>query len=164
VFSPPTAGLEIEKGGITMALVPIHRRHGNDLAKLRTDIDDLFEGFFKGLDVPFWGRRAWPAIDVADQDDAVIVRAEVPGCKAEDIDISIYGNTLTISGEKKEEKEEKEKGYYHIESAYGSFRRDLSLPAEVDTDKIDAACKNGVLTITLPKAEKSKAIKVKVKE
>ena len=96
--------------------------------------------------------------------DAVIVRAEVPGCKAEDIDISIYGNTLTISGEKKEQKEEKEKGYYHIESAYGSFRRDINLPAEIYQSKIDAVCKNGVLTVTLPKAKKSRSVKVKVKE
>jgi HSP20 family protein len=87
----------------------------------------------------------------------------VPGCKAEDIDISVYGNTLTISGEKKETEEEKRKDYYHVESTYGSFRRDLTLPTEVDESKIDAVCKNGVLTITLPKAEKSKAVKVKVK-
>lgn len=145
-----------------MALVPF-RKHGNELARLHSDIDDLFGGFFRGLDTPFWGTKAWPSIDVADQEDAVVVKAEVPGCKAEDINISVYGNTLTISGEKKESEEEKGKNYYHIESTYGSFRRDLTLPTEVDETKIDAVCKNGVLTITLPKTEKSKAVKVKVK-
>jgi HSP20 family protein len=71
---------------------------------------------------------------------------------------------LTISGEKKQEKEQKEKGYYHIERTYGSFRRDLNLASDVDPDKIKAACKDGVLTVTLPKTEKAKPIKVKVKE
>jgi len=146
-----------------MTLVPIHRMHRNNLTRLHGDIDDLFDGFFRGLERPFAGYKAWPAIDVAEQDDAIVVRAEVPGCKAQDIDISVYGNTLTISGEKKLSEEKKEKGYYHVESTYGSFRRELSLPTEVDQDKIDATCKDGVLSITLPKAEKAKAVKVKVK-
>jgi len=91
-----------------------------------------------------------------------VVRAEVPGCKAEDIDISVYGNTLTISGEKKDSHEENGDGYYHMESSYGSFRREVSLPADVEQDKIEAVCKDGVLSVTLPKAAKSGAVKVKV--
>jgi len=146
-----------------MALVPVHRRHRNGLTRLHGDIDDLFDSFFRGLDRPFTGYKAWPAIDVAEEEGAIIVRAEIPGCKAEDIDISVYGNTLTISGEKKLTEEKKEKGYYHVESTYGSFRRELSLPTDVDQDKIDATCKDGVLSITLPKAEKAKAVKIKVK-
>jgi len=146
-----------------MTLVPIHRMHRNNLTRLHGDIDDLFDSFFRGLDRPFAGYKAWPTIDVAEEDDAIVVRAEVPGCKAQDIDISVYGNTLTISGEKKLSEEKKEKGYYHVESTYGSFRRELTLPTEVDQDKIDATCKDGVLFITLPKAEKAKTVKVKVK-
>lgn len=128
-------------------------------------MDDLFEGFFRGLDRPlsFFTERAWPAIDVAEKDDAVLVRAEVPGCTPEDIEISVYGNTLTLSGEKKESHEDKHDGYYHLESTYGSFRREIPMPAEVDADKIEAVVKNGVLSVTLPKAEKSKAVKVQVK-
>jgi HSP20 family protein len=126
-------------------------------------MDSLFDSFFRGLDRPFFGYKAWPTIDVAEQDDAIVVRAEVPGCKADDIDISVYGNTLTISGEKRQEQEKKEKGYFYRESAYGSFRREVSLPADVDQGKIDAVCKEGVLSITLPKSEKAKAVKVKVK-
>ncbi|MEJ2703029.1 MAG: Hsp20/alpha crystallin family protein, partial [Sedimentisphaerales bacterium] len=91
-------------------------------------MDDLFDGFFRGLDRPFNGHRMWPAIDVAEEENSISVRAEVPGCKAEDIDISVYGNTLTISGEKKFMDEKKEKGYYHVESSYGNFRRELALP------------------------------------
>jgi HSP20 family protein len=77
--------------------------------------------------------------------------------------IAVHGNTMTISGEKKRQQKRKEKGYYHVERSYGSFRRDLNVPADVDTTKIDAVCDNGVLTVTLPKAEKAKPIKVKVK-
>jgi len=126
-------------------------------------MDDLFDSFFRGLDRPFAGYKVWPAIDVAEQDNAIVVRAEVPGCKAEDIDISVFNNKLTISGEKKLTEEKKEKGYYHVESSYGSFRRELTLPTDVDQKKIEAVCKDGVLSITLPKAAKSKAVKVKVK-
>jgi len=148
-----------------MAIVPWTRRNRSELGTLRSQMDDLFDGFFRGLDRPFslFGERTWPAIDVAEKDDAILVRAEVPGCAPEDIDISVYGNTLTLSGEKKESRESHGDGFYHMESTYGSFRRDVPLPAEVDQDKIDAAVKDGILSITLPKAEKSKAVKVKVK-
>ena len=146
-----------------MALVPISRRHGNGLSRLHNEMDDLFDSFFRGLDKPFSGYKAWPAIDVAEEKDTIVVRAEVPGCKADDIEISVYGNKLTISGEKKLEEEKKEKNYYHVESTYGSFRRELTLPTDVDQEKINAECKNGILTVTLPKAAKARSIKVKVK-
>jgi HSP20 family protein len=146
-----------------MALVHLNKRNSNGLARLHNEMDDLFDGFFRGLDRPFAGYKAWPAIDVAEEKDSIVVRAEVPGCKADDIDISVYGNTLTISGEKKLEEEKKEKGYYHIESTYGSFRREITLPTDVDQSKVEAAYKDGVLTINLPKAASAKAVKVKVK-
>jgi HSP20 family protein len=148
-----------------MTIVPWTRRNRNELGALRSQMDDLFEGFFRGLDKPFslLGQRTWPAIDVAEKDDAILVRAEVPGCKPEDIDISVYGNTLTLSGQKKESRETNGDGYYHTESTWGSFRRDVSLPAEVDQDKIEAVVKDGVLSVTLPKAEKSRARKIQVK-
>jgi HSP20 family protein len=145
-----------------MTLVRFNKRHRGDLARLHGEMDDLFGGFFKGFDGPFAGYKAWPAIDVAEEEDAIIVRAEVPGCKADDINISVHGNMLTISGEKKLSEEKKEKSYYHVESSYGSFKRELTLPTDVDQSKIDATCKNGVLSVILPKAEKAKAIKVKI--
>ncbi len=146
-----------------MALVPILRTRNNGLTRFNHEMDDLFDCFFRGLDTPFAGCKAWPAIDAIEEDNAVIIRAEVPGCKAEDIDISVFKNKLTISGEKKLAEEKKEKGYYHIETSHGSFKRELTLPADIDPKKIEAECKDGVLSITLPKAAKSKAIKVKVK-
>ena len=146
-----------------MTLVRFNKRHRGDLARLHGEVDDLFGGFFRGFDGPFAGYKAWPAIDVAEEEDAIIVRAEVPGCKADDIDISVHGNVLTISGEKKLSEEKKEKGYYHVESTYGSFKRELTLPTDVDQSKIDATCKDGVLSVILPKAEKARAVKVKIK-
>jgi len=148
-----------------MVIVPWIRRNRNELGPLGSHMDNLFESFFRGFDAPFslLGEKAWPAIDVAEKDDAIVIRAEVPGCKPEDIDVSVNGNTLTLSGEKKETREANGDGYYHMESTYGSFRRDIPLPAEVDPDKIEAVVKDGVLSITAPKAEKNKAVKVSVK-
>jgi len=148
-----------------MALLPVRRkeRERGSLARFHDEVDDLFRGFFEDWELPAWGRGRWPAIDIAENENEFVVKGEVPGCKADDIDISVHGNMLTISGEKKVEEEKKEKGYYHVERSYGSFRRDLHLATEVDPDKIEATCKDGVLTITLPKSEKAKAVKVKVK-
>ena len=146
-----------------MAIVPWTRRNRNELSRLDRDMESLFGSFLAGLGEPFFGYRAWPAIDVAEKEDAITVRAEVPGCKPEDIDVSVYGDTLTIAGQKKDSKEEQGDGFYHVESNYGSFRREVLLPASVDEEKIEAQYKDGVLSITLPKAEQSKAVKVKVK-
>ena len=147
-----------------MAIV---KRDRSDLSKLHNDIDDLFGSFFRGWEWPSaltrGTRSVWPAMDVQESENEIIVKAEVPGCKAEDVDISVHGNMLTITGEKKQEEEKEGKGYYYMERSYGSFRRDINLPSEVDTSKIDASCKNGVLSIKLPKAEKAKAVKVQIK-
>lgn len=149
-----------------MALLPTKRKESQNssLARLHDEVDDLFKGFFGDWDWPKWSRERWPALDIAENENEFMVKAEVPGCKVEDIDISVHGNVLTISGEKKQEKEEKGKGYYHIERSYGSFRRDLNLASDVDSGKIEATCKDGVLSVKLPKTEKSKAVKIKVKE
>jgi len=146
-----------------MILAPFCRTKEAPLSRLHSPMDDLFEGFFRGLDRPSANYTAWPALDVAEQDEALVVRAEVPGCSPEDIEISVSGNTLTISGQKKERKEEKDKGFYHVESVSGKFRREVNLPTDVDNSKVEATYKNGVLSIHLPKAEISKAVKVQVK-
>jgi len=146
-----------------MALLPVKKKVRGDLARLHDEMDELFGSFFEGWDMPLFQRGRFPAIDIAEDENEVVVKAEVPGCKPDDIDISVHGNTLTINGEKKQSEEKKERGYYHIESSYGSFRRDLNLPTDVDTTKVEAVCRDGILTVTLPKAEKAKAIKVKVK-
>ena len=148
-----------------MALLPEKKRERRgDLARIHEEVDDLFRSFFEPFEMPGFRQSRWPAIDIAETEDAFEIKAEVPGCKAEDIDISVHGNVLTISGEKKEEVKEKEKGYRHIERSYGSFRRDFNLTSDVDPEKIDAKYKDGILDIKLPKSEKTKPVKIKVKE
>jgi len=144
-----------------MELLP-RKRNRNQLTRLHDEMDDLFHNFF-GLGTPFTKQEVWPAIDISENENEIVLNAEVPGCKAEDIDISVHGNTLTLSGEKKHEEEKEEKGCYHMERSYGSFRRDLTLPSDVDAEKVDASCKNGVLKVKLPKAERAKAKKIKIK-
>jgi HSP20 family protein len=105
------------------------------------------------------------ALDVHESADDVTVKASIPGVKPEDIDISVTGDTLTIKGETREEKEEKEGNYHLHERRYGAFQRSVSLPTLVKADKASAEFENGVLTLTLPKVEevKPKSIKIKAK-
>ncbi len=117
----------------------------------------------------FFGREAYfgmgwsPNIDIAENEEVIIIKAEIPGIDPKDIDISIAGDTLTIKGEKKEEKENKGKHYHRVERSYGSFTRAIDLPAPVMTDKVKAEDHNGVLEITLPKMEKAKAKRITAK-
>ncbi len=146
-----------------MTLLALNRRRPESLALWHNDVDDLFNSFFEPFESSLMARRAWPAVDVVDHDATIEIRAEVPGCQPDDIEITVNGDILTLSGEKKRSLEKKEKGFYHVESSYGSFRRDVHLAAEVDIEKIDAVCDRGVLTLTCPKKDKAKTIKVKVK-
>lgn len=139
------------------------------LMNLRTEMDRLFDSFlrepFGTIEWPHWGNGAWsPAIDVAEDEKELSVRAELPGIDPKDIDVTVVGNQLTLSGEKRESKETKEKGVYHSETRYGSFRRTVPLPECVDTEHVDAQYSNGVLTLKLPKTAPvgQKRIEVKV--
>ena len=104
-----------------------------------------------------------PAVDLVDTKDALQVKVELPGVKKEDVEITLKDDLLTIKGEKKEEKEEKSENRYYVERSYGSFSRSLTLPSSVQTDQVKASFTNGVLEITLPKAEEEKAREVQVK-
>lgn len=92
-----------------------------------------------------------PAVDIFEEDDAIVLSAEVPGLKADDIQVHIENNVLTLSGERKLEKEEAKEGYHRVERAYGSFSRSFALPKNVDTESIDAALEEGLLRLRLPK-------------
>lgn len=138
---------------------------GNPFALLRREMDSLFDSFFRGADLePFesvFGGFS-PKIDIADTDKEIVISAELPGMEEKDVDVSLQNDTLTIKGEKKEEKEDKGKDHYRRERSYGSFSRTVALPAEVDTDKIAATFTKGVLTITLPKTPQAVAQKKKI--
>ncbi len=132
------------------------------ITALQREMDRLFEDFFrKGGLLTEW--RWSPSVDVIETADTVVVKAEIPGIEPKEVDISVSNETLTIKGEKKEEKEEKGKTFYRVERAYGSFSRTVSLPSAVVADKAKAEYKNGILEIILPKTEQVKAKKIAIK-
>jgi HSP20 family protein len=142
----------------------------NPFEKLRRDVDRLFQAFDGGVfnrpmfDVaPFWRNETWdvaPAVNIAENDKAYEITAELPGMDEKNVDVSIANGGLTIKGEKREEKEEKNKGYHLQERSFGTFERYFRVPEGVDSDKIEATFKKGVLTVVLPKtAEAQRAAK-----
>ncbi len=135
-----------------------------ELVNLRDDMDRLFNTFFgRHPEEPegFWT----PVIDLEEDNENFIVKAELPGMKKDDIKISVRGNQLSITGERKQESEVKNKTYHRIERSYGKFSRIITLPTDVEADQVKASYKDGVLTVTLPKPEsmKPKEIEVEVK-
>jgi len=134
---------------------------------MQREINRMFDSFFRGsgneeaLQMPSWD----PAVDVAEDESGYVVKVELPGVNRSDVKIVVQDRQLTIRGEKKQEKEARETNYHRVERSYGSFQRTFTLPSGVKSDKIEAAYSDGVLTVTLPKAEeaRSKEIEVRVK-
>ena len=128
-------------------------------------MDSLWDRFFP--DKPFHERflaHEWlPSIDLKENKNALIVKAELPGLEAKDVELTITEDILTIRGEKKEEKEEKDEHHFFVESYCGSFERKIKLPMLVKTYKIDATFDKGILTIKLPKSEEAKKKEIKIK-
>jgi len=158
-------------------LAPWRRRRGN--IRKRNDYDDMFgsfynemhnmmDRFFDGFDIePFGGSQLvtsefMPRVDVKENDKEIKVTAELPGMDENDIDVTLSNDSLTIKGEKKEETEDKGKGYYRTECRYGSFHRVIPLSAEVDEDKVKADFKKGVLKIRLPKTAEAQNSRKKI--
>jgi len=142
-------------------------RPGRELAAIRDEMNRLFDDFFSGF--PFPERRRglmegeWaPTVDVAETDENIVVTAELPGVKQNDVEISVINDVLTLKGEKKEEKEIKKENYHRIERSYGSFQRSITLPTGVQADKAKATYKDGVLTVTIPKVEEAKPKSIKI--
>ena len=107
--------------------------------------------------------QGWiPAVDIYETDDSVVLSAELPGVKPEDVDVRIEGNTLHLKGERKMEPEVKEENFRQVERSYGSFSRSFVLPASVNPDNIDAKYNNGVLTLTMRKREEAKPKTIKI--
>jgi HSP20 family protein len=135
-----------------------------DFERMRRDMDRFWDSFFeRGVLRGEDGREWLPSLDVAETKNEIVVKAEVPGMEPKDIDISLSDGLLTIKGEKKQEREEKEENYHLVERSYGSFTRSIRLPNEVQRDKINASYKNGVLKVVLPKSEEAKKKEVKIK-
>ena len=107
-----------------------------------------------------------PAVELQDQENSLLLRAEIPGVEGKDLDIQVTREAVSISGEHRYEKQSEEKGFYHSEFRYGKFQRTVQLPVPIQNDKVEAEFKNGILTLTLPKAEElqKKVVKVNVIE
>jgi HSP20 family protein len=131
----------------------------------------VLERWRPGWDVgpfkPFWlssngDKEFIPALDIFEKDSKFIVKAELPGMKEKDIQVSVVGDTLTIKGEKEAESEIDEENYYRLERSYGSFARSISIPSYINTERIEANFENGILEISMPKFAEIKPKKVKV--
>ena len=128
--------------------------------------EDLFNWLLEDFKLthPWAGERKWqPAFDISESDEGIIVKAELPGTNVKDIDITLTDGLLTIKGERKVENEDQCESYRRIERRFGSFTRSFDLGVEVKADAIDASYRDGILTVTLPKAEETKAKRVEVK-
>lgn len=135
---------------------------------IQREINWAFDNFVRGgsqADENFMTSYWTPAVDIAEQENEYVVKMELPGVNKDEVKISLESNILTIKGEKKQKKDEKGKNLHRLERSYGSFQRSFTLPTTVKSDKIDAVFNDGVLSISLPKAEeaKPKQIEVKVK-
>jgi HSP20 family protein len=148
-----------------MAREIIPWRPFGELERMRREMDRLWDSFFEERPRrKLEGVGEWlPSLDVSETKNDLVVKAELPGLEPKDIDISLSEGILTIKGEKKQEKEEKEENYHLIERSYGSFTRSVRLPREVQSERINASFKNGVLRVTLPKSEEAKRKEIKIK-
>ncbi len=134
----------------------------NPFDLFRQDFGDFWDKFASGD--PWSASKALaPALDLSESEKAVTVKVDLPGIKQDDIDLQITGRNLTIRGERKEEREEKEANYHHVERRVGYFSRTVELPCEVNHDGVEAQHGGGVLTVVLPKAGASTTRKIKVK-
>jgi HSP20 family protein len=133
-------------------------------AQLQSEIDRLFDQFSRNIHVPFFSNGDLvPSMDISETDKQIEVSAELPGLEPTDVEINLADNVLTIRGEKKAEKEEKDKNRRVIERSYGSFARAVTLPAGVDAKDIKATIANGVLTVTVAKPAPAVTKRIEIK-
>ena len=130
---------------------------------LQSEVNRLFDTFFSGRPGEGGAMRRWaPAMDLLATDEHLVLRADLPGLDREDVNVEIKDGVLTVSGERKAEREERGKDFYRAERAFGSFSRSLSLPENVDADKISAEFDKGVLEIRIPKPEERKPQRIQI--
>lgn len=135
------------------------------LGKINRDFNGLLSRFFQGADLPVGPSRESfvPKVNVKETEEAIEITAEVPGLKPEDIELTLTGDILTFKGEKRDERQAKTHDYHLVERSYGHFQRSFRLPVKVDRAKLAATHKDGVLTVTLPKAAENGAARIEVK-
>lgn len=143
-----------------------------ELARWEREMDRMMDDFFDRRGRAWWPflreragfvEMAMPALDVYEEKDEIVVKAELPGMSKDDIEVDISDSHLTLKGEKKKEEKIEEEGYFACERTYGAFHRSVELPREVQADKVKASFKNGVLEVRLPKTEDARAREIKVR-
>lgn len=156
-----------------MSLLPWKKTQPSQtlMSPFQQDMQRMFDRFFSRMSAfpsfpattGFEMFGSFPAISVSDDGEAVVVRAEVPGCEPDDLEINVEGNVLTLRGEKHEEKKEEKENFFCMERSFGSFIRRIELPSNVDSSRADARLEKGILTLNLPKVpgEAGRTIKIK---
>jgi HSP20 family protein len=138
----------------------------SDILGMQREMNKMFDRFFHGGELgenELTPSNWLPAVDLVEKESEFVAKVELPGVKKEEVKITLRDNILSIRGEKKEENETKESNYHRLERSYGSFQRSFTLPTSVKNDKVEADYKDGILTITLPKAEEAKRKQIEVK-
>jgi HSP20 family protein len=129
---------------------------------LQNEVNRVFDAFFGGGSDASRVRRWVPAMDLVETDDHLVLRADLPGLKKDDVDLEVKDGVLTISGERKAEREEKSEGYYRVERAFGRFSRSLTIPDGVEADAISADFADGVLEVRIPKPAERKPHRIAI--
>jgi HSP20 family protein len=144
-----------------MNLTRRKEEYWSPMNRLRDQLNRMFD-YPAGMDTDFYG--GWnPAVDIHEDKDKLTLKAELPGLKKEDIEVSVHENNLVLCGERKYEQEQKDGELFRAERFFGRFHRSIPLPSAVDTSKITANYRDGVLTVTLPKSEMAKPKQIDVK-
>ncbi len=139
-----------------------------DLVSIQGRMNRLFDEAFRGAtrqsgDEEEWSLGSWaPAVDIFEQDGNIVLKAELPGVDSKDVDVRVENSVLTLRGERKLDNEVKKESYHRVERAYGSFSRSFTLPSVVDTEKIKADYRDGVLRVNLPKREEAKPKQISI--
>lgn len=134
---------------------------GREVDTLQSEVNRIFDTFF-GQNDSARTRRWVPAMDLAETEDHLVLRADLPGLKREDVEIEVKDGVLTISGERRAQQEERSEGFHRIERAFGTFSRSLTLPKGVDPEQVGADFEDGVLEVRIPKPEDTKPVRVQI--
>ena len=134
-----------------------------ELERMRREMERIWDQFSNGLSSPAVGQDLNPSLNLAETEDSLVAELEVPGINPEDIDVSLTVEMLTVSGEKKQEANRGKMKYHLAERVYGSFSRSVQLPAQVDRNTVEARYKDGILLITMSKAQSEKSKRIQVK-
>jgi HSP20 family protein len=156
-------GQAVKTKEVNLAMLTRSRSLRGELERMQKEMDRIWDRFSSDMSSSTFEQDWNPSLDLAETEDNLVVELEVPGINPKDISISITGNMLTISGEKKQAADREGKNYHLVERSYGKFSRSIQLPTSVDPDRVEARYNNGILRVTLGKTEGGKSKRIEVK-